>query len=689
MPTGSSRAVMSSCKTPLGAAFAAGLSFLISLRALALDFEYGELRGSWDTTLSFGQAFRVTGRDKEIIGLANGGKAFSVNGDNGDLNYGKGGFSSIGRLTTEIELRYRNFGTFFRGFGFRDFEADNTDRTPLSSKAKRLVEDNLVLRDAYGWARFDLGTLPFEIRVGEQVISWGESTFIQNGINIINPFDVSKLRVPGSEIRDALKPVGIVWAQLAVTDNATLEGYYQYDYERTLLEPEGSYFSTNDIAGDGATRLLLGFGDVSDLGTTIPGSTTGVGPLAAGPGGFDRNFDAVLRRSDDRPGQGGEYGVALRIFAPKLRDTEFGFYFINYHSRLPVVNARAGTQAGVGNAVAAGVAANALATGAAPTPTAAAAIGAAAGTLFGADNAAAAAAIGADCAFAAGIGAVPPEFVGSGDEFVSQCAIDQFGQTASYFLEYPKDIKLFGISFNTVLGISGWALQGEYSFRHDAPLQIDIQELVLAAGTPLATPTNNPALLDNQITNGGTASPGSEIPGFIQRDVSQLQMTATKVFGPTLKAEQFTLVGEFGVTHVHDMPRKSALRLEAPGTNTSGNPGQAEVDGFHAGKPAERGDDFPDSTSAGYQMRGEFEYNNVIGPINVLPRFAWRHDISGNTPGPGGNFLADRKAITLGLGFTYQNEWQADISYTNFFGAGRHNLGNDRDFVAFSLQYSF
>ena len=30
---------------------------------------------------------------------------------------------------------------------------------------------------------------------------------------------------------------------------------------------------------------------------------------------------------------------------------------------------------------------------------------------------------------------------------------------------------LFGTSFNTVLGASGWALQGEYSFRPDAPLQ--------------------------------------------------------------------------------------------------------------------------------------------------------------------------------------------------------------------------
>ena len=40
-----------------------------------------------------------------------------------------------------------------------------------------------------------------------------------------------------------------------------------------------------------------------------------------------------------------------------------------------------------------------------------------------------------------------------------------------YFIEYPEDIQLLGLSFNTVLGASGWALQGEYSLRRDAPLQ--------------------------------------------------------------------------------------------------------------------------------------------------------------------------------------------------------------------------
>jgi hypothetical protein len=75
--------------------------------------------------------------------------------------------------------------------------------------------------------------------------------------------------------------------------------------------------------------------------------------------------------------------------------------------------------------------------------------------------------------------------------------------------------------------------------------------------------------------------------------------------------------------------------------------------------------------------------------VNISPRFAFSQDISGITPGPGGNFVEGRRAITVGLGADYQNSWAADLSYTSFQGAGRHNLLNDRDFAAFNVNYSF
>ena len=206
--------------------------------------------------------------------------------------------------------------------------------------------------------------MPASIRVGEQVISWGESTFIQNGINVINPFDVSKLRTPGAQVRDALTPVGMVSLSIAPTDALSVEGYYQYDWERTIIEPVGSYFSTNDFVGDGGRKVMLGFGGAafgsgfigSDRGTAFGGLTAAINGVpwvisirrANRFGGFSKPiFLGVLRAADDRAGNGGEFGFAFRYFAEHLNDTEFGLFFINHHSRTPIISAVTGTAAGV------------------------------------------------------------------------------------------------------------------------------------------------------------------------------------------------------------------------------------------------------------------------------------------------------------------------------------------------------
>ena len=559
--------------------------------AYAADFSYGDLYGSFDTTVSYGQSYRVQSRASELIGIANGGTGFSVNGDDGNLNYDTGLISTTLKFTSELDLRYKNFGAFVRGTGFRDFQNDDpndTVRTPLSDQAIDLVGKDLKLLDAYVWSNFNLGTMPFSIRLGEQVLSWGESTFIQNGINTINPVDVSKLRVPGAELKEALVPVGIVSASAGLTDEFNLEGFYQYDYERVLIDPPGSYFSTNDFVGNGGNCAVLGFGLAPDypllpLGITSSACDLGL-PFAA------------PRAPDDRPEEGGQYGVALRWFSSILNNTEFGFYFINYHSRLPVINAFQATIAG---------------------------------------NA----------------------------------------STAAYQIAYPEDIKLYGVSFNTEVGTTGWALQGEYSFRNDMPLQVDDVELLLAA---LGSPLNQLG-----VAFDGT---GSLIPGFIRRDVSQFQMTASRIFGPMLKANQSIFITEFAVTHVHNMPNKNVLRLEAPGTNL---PGPFGIFGTRGAPALQSNDDFADATSWGYRIVGRLDYNNVIGSINLHPRIEWRHDVSGITPGPGGNFVEGTKVITAGLGASYQNTWQADLSYTSFFGAGAQNLFYDRDFLSLSIAYSF
>lgn len=570
--------------------FASSLLCQFSISVGAVSFNNGTIEGSWDTTLSYGQQYRVQNRSVNLLGIANGGTARSVNRDDGNLNYDPGLISNTVKFTTEFDASYKSTGIFIRGYGFLDNVANDTTRLALTDQAKRLVGTNLVLRDAYLWHEFNLASVPGEIRVGEQVLSWGESTFIQNSINTVNPVDVSAIRTPGAELREALIPVGMVSGSLGLTDNLSVEAYYAYDWEQTVIDPTGSYFSTNDFAGDGATFVVgAGQGATADY-NNCPGVCTPATIAFGGQATADRIGNL-------EPGNGGEYGAALRVYAPNLNDTEFGFYFLNYHSRLPAINAIVGT---------------------------------AATNLTG----------------------------------------------TKYQLSYPEDIQLYGLSFNTELGASGIALQGEYSFRKDAPLQVDLTEILAAVLTPA---------IPSQL---GAFTAGDFVQGYIERDISQFQITATKIFGQILKADQGVLVGEWAITHIHDMPSKTTLLLASPGIGSSGNPANAGAALLN--HTLEELDNFADSTSWGYRIAGRLDYNNALfGSINLQPRFSWRHDVSGITPGPGGNFLAGRKDISVGLRAVYQNQWEADFSYTSFLGDDRQNLLHDRDFMAASIKYSF
>ena len=187
----------------------------------------------------------------------------------------------------------------------------------------------------------------------------------------------------------------------------------------------------------------------------------------------------------------------------------------------------------------------------------------------------------------------------------------------------------------------------------------------------------------------GNYAPGEVIPGFTRNKVAQLQFTATKVFGPSnwFRADQIAMVAEVGGTKVLNLPAQNVLRYNSDGTDTGGGP---DVLSGRLNNPETQHDGFPTAFSWGYRIAARADYNNAFGTSFTLsPRVAFNHDVNGTTPGPGGNFVEDRKSLTLGVEANYLNRWSLDLSYTNYFGAGQFNLISDRDFVAFVAKYSF
>ena len=681
--------------------------------AAAFQFTLGEVEASLDTTVSYGLNYRTAERDKDIIGIANGGKAYSVNGDDGNLNYDDDEyFSKVFKITSDLEMKYHNFGLFLRGSAFYDFQnagGNGGERTEITdSDALDLVGEDAKLLDAFFWWDFEIAGMPGTLKVGDQVLSWGESTFIQNSINTINPVDVSMLRVPGSELKEALIPVGMVSASLAANEYFSFEGFYQYDWEKTKIDPTGSYWSANDFAGDGGDRVLLGFGKWSDQG-----EAWGVHPLFPGavqpiygyplPSGSDSRFNMVPRGPNVYADNSGQYGLAMHLMVPQLNNTEFGLFYMNYHSRLPVISAKTGTAAGALKAKVAGTAAgtfNAQMT-AAPSANPVVVAGYINNAIIAGQNVPVgpytANQVLAGGATPVASGAVNALMMGNvlggpanASAYANGYATNEYSKTAQYFIEYPEDIQLFGLSFNTQMEKTGIALQGEVSYRKDVPLQVDDLELLFAALGPISPALANYNQLANVTDPTKYASPYEQtLHGYELLDMTQIQITATKAFGPMIGADQFTLVGEVGLTHVHSMPSKSKLRFESPGTYISGNQALAGAHAPTAAGQYEKADAFADADSWGYRAIAKLDFNNAIGAVTLSPRIAWAHDVDGNSPSPGGNFLEDRKAITFGLGADYQNSWSADLSYTDFFGAGRYNLINDRDFVSFNVKYSF
>jgi len=484
------------------------------------------------------------------------------------------------------------------------------------------------------------------------VLSLGESTFIPNGINIVNPVDLSKLRAPGSELKEALLPVNMVKASIGVSKNVTVEPFLLLEFRRTELEPAGTFFSTNDFAARGGNNVFLGFGALPDSGTL-----------------------GVIPRDKDRDASNyNQFGLATRVLVPSLHDTEFGFYFARYSSRLPALSARTPT-----------VPINSDLTGpltvvfikggvpAAVAPAQAAAIF----QIYAKSKVAPA--------------TLTPTEIATLQAPSTQVALANAGQialltaaaTGRYFIEYPENLDLLGVSFNSALGSTGISWQGEVSYKRDVPLQVDDAELLFATLSAL-TPTFGAP--NNQI-GSFLGHLGQEVPGYRRHQVWTGQTTLTKVFGPMLGSQQFTLLGEVGGV-LANLPNKDTLRYEAPGTFTSGsqtalnNTNNSTLLAIPAGA-------FADNFSWGYQLLGRLDYNSIFPNVNMAPSLAFTHDVKGNTPQPLANFISGRKSLNLAVEFTYRNSWSLELRYVNFYGAGRFNLLADRDYVATTLKYSF
>lgn len=301
-------------------AVAAGL---LAMPAWAGSAKIGEdISVEYTLTVNYGLASRAEKPAPELINgpLNAQGLPSTANVDDGNRNFKKGALTT-NRLSAlgEADIKRGNLGLFVRATGFYDdvYHRSNDNDSPgtvnktgpnneFTSDARKFMGGRARLLDAYAYGTFDLGEKArLNVRLGNQVVQWGEGLFFPNIAGAQGPADATKSNLPNVEVKDILLPVGQLAAQLQLNPTVTLLGYYQYQYKPTELDPAGSYFSQADVIGPGAQFIR------------------------AAPG-FNIN-----RIEDIKPRNSGQWGLGARF---RVTDnTELGVYHLRYHDKTPSV----------------------------------------------------------------------------------------------------------------------------------------------------------------------------------------------------------------------------------------------------------------------------------------------------------------------------------------------------------------
>lgn len=318
------------------------------------------LSGSFDSVVSFGMTRRMSGIDCRTIGNDSGGCNNGTNNelqarqgangyanadfnftnfDDGNLNYKKGDIvSAVLKGTHDLSLKApEGWSALGRVYWFHDFRSDQTRRTELTESS---VTAKATLLDAWIAKEVRYGDQRGKIKLGNQVISWGEDIFILGGVNQINALDLQKFHVPGTQLKEIFVPAPMVSWSGGITDKLGLEAYYQFAWNSFKFDPAGTFFSTADVIGKGNRVAYMPTSICNDFGLPTPcGDRSGLTDQQ-----MINNGTALPYLGQQKPGWGGQFGVNLRYNAEEI-DTEFAFTYQRYHDKLPFLGFT-GTNAG-------------------------------------------------------------------------------------------------------------------------------------------------------------------------------------------------------------------------------------------------------------------------------------------------------------------------------------------------------
>lgn len=652
-------------------ALVAGL--LIAGPASATEFTWGELSFSLDNTISAAASIRTSRQDCDHISVYNGGchaangADYDVNSDDGNVNVERGQLISAPlKLLSELDTKWQNYGFFVRAKAFWDpvtydlgdgdgnygpIAAPNRQRRDLRDAYRGDDAYNRELRqlkllDAFAYGNFNIGDLPLNVRVGRQVVNWGESLFIQGGVSSYLPLDVAAFTKPGTELKEVFLPQATLYGSLGLPANFTLEAMYIAEWEKDPLPPCGTFFAPSDALVDGCGYAMSN-GEFYSNPDGSPRSTTGL---------TDPLF--VPRGPSQEASDQGQWGAALRYFADWLNQgTDLGLYFVNFHSKLPIGTFTANPNNAALTLIAAGSGGNMNSPLCTLSP-----INDEAGQPISA------------CGAAEGLDA----------------------RSGKYLLaQYPEDIHMIGSSFNTTMNIlNGTAISGDIAYYTNMPFQLDTTELI-GADFENAGFVAQPG--EPEIYQGPSVAQGDVIPGYRRTKALVGQTYTLSTFTPSnflVKAAQGDLLIVVANAGFQYLPNANNNRFMVPRSGeTHPNPGMANAlgDACIGQGTCSLTPQYATSFSWGYRMLAMMQYNSFLGtPYTFTPRVFFAHDVKGYSAGPiGPGFVEGVKTVGLGFDVDFKSVYKLSVDYSSSFGSKYRNAMYDKDFASASVSYTF
>lgn len=609
--------------------------------------------------------------------------------------------------------------------GFDQYQLGDDYRARLGDIEHRLAVRG-EFREYFVTRVFPVGDYEIFAALGNQRLRWGEANLtLLNTLDVINPQDAVLARQPGLALNELNLPVGLLTFGSDVYEGMTLDAWIQYDWEPVRPEPAGSFFSTSDVAG-GGDYAIIGQGQYPEDPDALW--------FSMGSTGLISNSHRTIFIPDERthaPDDLGQFGLRLKWFLPDFNNgTEVGFYYANYHSRLPYLSVTAAQDSCLRNA-----------------------------EDFS-DAATRCRGFNAASNRGEGVPLAPERCDPRGCNKAAYLQREPLPtDTLGMFLEFPEDIQMYGISFNTTVG--GWSFSGEYAFRPNLPAQILISDLVYAGLQPaigrrdmpfngiqnftpdlvtgaqtaarvgelladfaaFATSPNGDPNAGNSVLPGArTIFPdyvtpyrgydnsdpsrdvngGEYIAGFERLKVGQFALTTLQLFSTNpFGSDDLLMVYEVGFTHVVDMPDKGELYFQGAGDMNHPSPGAdctggGDPDTGACNTPAVTGRinptqqtrGFADDFAWGVRSLWQLTYSNLFDAgINLKPTILAFWDVKGIAPSPMQNYVEDNRWIVPAIFFEYGSDWSGSLIY-QYFG-GPDTLLADRDNVSASITYSF